>query len=30
MAFNLMDGRKRGFDLILNVVRREKEEKING
>ena len=30
MAFNLMDGRKRGFDLILNVVRKEKEGRKNG
>ena len=27
MAFNLMDDRKRGFDLISNMIRKGKEEK---
>jgi len=30
MAFNLMDDRTRGFDLISNVVEKEKEGRKNG
>ena len=30
MAFNLMSNRKRGFDLMSNVIRKEKEGRKNG
>ncbi|CAD6491649.1 MAG: hypothetical protein FFODKBPE_00190 [Candidatus Argoarchaeum ethanivorans] len=30
MAFNLMDNRKWGFDLISNVIRKEREGEENG